>query len=258
MIHRKDSAYETIAQIVPVFQPRVFARSGHLSGFEALARLPQDGHLLGPASFIATLTRDQRLQLFSHMVKNVVSTVTTHIEVFKKNALTVGINLEPDILSHPDAQGLLAEVPSLLRVHMDLEIVERPTLDWACFVRDVDHLTQNLHYHVSLDDFGVGGSGIRSMMTPGLRRIKFDGFFVNAMHQDKTGKTLHVLLVLVKLARRLGLITVIERVESPADFLLVRDLVDEIQGYHTGKPLPFDHHEFIERGAKLFLARNSI
>jgi EAL domain-containing protein (putative c-di-GMP-specific phosphodiesterase class I) len=88
---------------------------------------------------------------------------------------------------------------------------------------------------VALDDFGTGYSSLSTLRTLPIDRVKIDRSFVSSMLVNPGD--LAIVQSLVDLARRLGLGTVAEGVESAA----IRDRLtefqcDEAQGYLFMRP----------------------
>jgi EAL domain-containing protein (putative c-di-GMP-specific phosphodiesterase class I) len=95
----------------------------------------------------------------------------------------------------------------------------------------------NLGVRLSIDDFGTGYSSLAYLSQLPFDELKIDRSFVTNIQSDAQKKK--IFEVLMSLASRLGLSTVVEGVET-------RDELEEvlrmggryIQGYYYSKPLP--------------------
>lgn len=90
-------------------------------------------------------------------------------------------------------------------------------------------------YHLALDDFGAGYSGIELLYHADISILKIDRFLVDKIHKDSKKRLFmgHI----IKLAHTQGIKVVAEGVETIEEFYTCRDLgADYIQGYFVQKP----------------------
>ena len=96
---------------------------------------------------------------------------------------------------------------------------------------------QTIGFRVSLDDFGSGYSSLNTLGKLQIDEIKLDRAFL----LDAAGRKGRVRLIMeetVRMARRLGISTVAEGVETPEDEQLVRSIGCDVgQGYLYSRPL---------------------
>ena len=92
--------------------------------------------------------------------------------------------------------------------------------------------------HVSIDDFGTGYSSLSYLRRLPVNTMKIDrSLLVDAINPE--GRT--ILAAMVKLSAELGLDCVVEGVETPEQFHLLRDIgCARMQGYLFARPLPAD------------------
>lgn len=91
--------------------------------------------------------------------------------------------------------------------------------------------------HVALDDFGTGFSSLRYLGELPADILKVDRSFMGDEHEP----TEIMLETVIQLAVRLGLMVVVEGIESEHDLARVQRLGHvAAQGYYFARPLPFE------------------
>lgn len=93
----------------------------------------------------------------------------------------------------------------------------------------------------SLDDFGTGLATFDYLKSLPLDFVKIDGSFVRDVLSSRVDQ--RVVLAICDVARTMGLATIAEFVETPAQrALLAAYGVDYVQGFGIAKPLPLPHY----------------
>ena len=93
----------------------------------------------------------------------------------------------------------------------------------------------------SLDDFGTGLATFDYLKSLPLDYVKIDGSFVRDILSSRVDQ--RVVLAICDVARTMGLTTIAEFVETPAQrALLAAYGVDYVQGYGIAKPMPLTHY----------------
>ncbi|GAA3391158.1 hypothetical protein GCM10020369_47990 [Cryptosporangium minutisporangium] len=93
---------------------------------------------------------------------------------------------------------------------------------------------------VAIDDFGTGFSSLAYLRTLPIDAIKIDRAFVPC-EQTEDPQQVALVRAIVELARGLGLGTVVEGVETPAQASVLKRLGCDLgQGFHYGRPAPAD------------------
>jgi EAL domain-containing protein (putative c-di-GMP-specific phosphodiesterase class I) len=116
-----------------------------------------------------------------------------------------------------------------------LEITEDEALaNAAQTVEFMDHV-RRMGPAFAMDDFGAGATGFRHFRDFRFDIVKIDGAFVQDVHTSRDCQVL--ISCLTTLARHFEMMTVAERVESPAeaDWLQAAG-IDCLQGYLVGRP----------------------
>ncbi|MBC8129791.1 MAG: EAL domain-containing protein [Rhizobiaceae bacterium] len=156
-------------------------------------------------------------------------------------AVRVAINLSPSQLDRCDiVETILASArdAGLACGRVEIEITENLFLDQD---RSVFEKLHALHAHgirFSLDDFGTGYSNLGYISRLPLDKIKIDRSFVVRAAEEERDRAL--LRGMIRLIHSLNLKIVVEGIETEAQLQMVmeEELVEELQGFIFGRPLP--------------------
>ena len=101
-------------------------------------------------------------------------------------------------------------------------------------------------YRVWLDDFGSGYSSLNVLKDYPFDMLKIDMAFLRKFSQ----KSQDIILSIVRMAKKIGIHTLAEGVETEEQLRFLRAIgCERIQGYHYGKPMtPETLHERCEKG----------
>ncbi|TGD99039.1 putative bifunctional diguanylate cyclase/phosphodiesterase [Methylobacterium nonmethylotrophicum] len=120
---------------------------------------------------------------------------------------------------------------------LELEITETVLSTASGGIADDLQLLHAMGVRISLDDFGVGFSSLARVRAFPFDRIKLDGSFVRDAVERPDCRA--IVGVVAELGRRLGIETVAEGVETPAQLAVVREEgFTEAQGYLFGRAVP--------------------
>ena len=98
---------------------------------------------------------------------------------------------------------------------------------------------KSLGLSIALDDFGSGYSSLNIVAGLDIDEIKFDREFLLAEDPEQIKKNHMILRVLSKLAKELGIRTVVEGVERHEDVEFLKSIdCDLAQGYYYDRPIP--------------------
>jgi EAL domain-containing protein (putative c-di-GMP-specific phosphodiesterase class I) len=121
---------------------------------------------------------------------------------------------------------------------LELEITESVLLDRSS---NSISLLQQLHdagLKIALDDFGTGYSSLSYLRSFPFDKIKIDRLFVGEITTREDCAA--IVASIVGLARKLGMTTTAEGVETEEQLRLVREAgCETVQGYLLGRPMPF-------------------
>lgn len=223
-------------EVVAFYQP-LFAASGELAGFEALARWtsPELGRV-PPDVFIPVAEEIGLVYDIGQVMLTNACDLLTHLP----EGLRVAVNLSARELQRP---GLLERVSEVIASAgappdgLEVEVTERALIeDDAVVARSLRALAA-LGVSVALDDFGTGFSSLNHLRSFPIDRVKIDRSFVADLETDPDAAALT--RAVVALARQLEIAVVAEGVETEEQRRFLVDLgCEELQGYLLGRPVP--------------------
>lgn len=235
------------------YQPKYAVMDNRLSGFEALARWthPERG-FIGPDQFIELAEAHGRIEKLSYFVLNEALSALKRLGPGTEQ-VTMAVNLSTRLFADPMLVGKVAE---LLKKHsvsgnrLVLEITETaPIKNEEQTIAVVEEL-RTLGVQLSIDDYGTGYSTLDYLQKMKPRELKLDRSFVIRMDENPTDRLL--VKSTVDLAHSLGMVMVAEGVESQHHLDMLRSLnCDFAQGYHLGRPMPFDAARKLVQAAPL-------
>ncbi|MCD2341278.1 EAL domain-containing protein [Ideonella azotifigens] len=154
--------------------------------------------------------------------------------------LMISVNVSPAQMMRT---GLLDDVRRALQVsglaaeRLEIEITEGIFLDDTPTAMSNLHQLKSLGVQIALDDFGTGYSSLAYLRRFPFDTLKIDRAFVRELltHHDARA----IVRTIVELARMLGMRTVAEGVEEPAQLEVLRRAgCSSVQGYLLARPAP--------------------
>lgn len=233
------------------FQPVVDSFSGRITSYEVLARWqdPERG-LLSPADFIPTLEESGLLYAIDMEVLR--QTAAHQGERLRRGweVVPISVNLSRHDLAVPGIHESINDTLARYGVPRGLiafEITETALVDHGSLVREHIACFHEDGYLVYLDDFGSGYSSLNTLQDFDFDVLKIDMAFLRHANE----KTPAILSDVVDMAKRLGMATLAEGVETEeeADFLHGIGC-GMLQGFLYSRPLPIGeaHAVRVERG----------
>ncbi len=227
------------------YQPKVDARTGLITGSEALVRMhPVDGRLIGPDQFIPVAEEIGLIEALGAWVleRACRDTRTLHDQGFED--LTVAVNLSPWQFRRDDLPRQVENIvksTGLPMNRLNLEITEGMAINNVDKSLEMMKKLTALGLSLSIDDFGTGYSSLSYMAEFPVDVLKIDKSFVKGIPDDV--KVTGVALAILSLAQHLGMDTVAEGVETEEELNFFRDKgCDLIQGYYFHKPMTFEEY----------------
>jgi EAL domain-containing protein (putative c-di-GMP-specific phosphodiesterase class I) len=207
------------------YQPLVQARSGRTVGYEALARFRgRSGRPLAPARVFSLLHADPALMLRTEL------TLKLH-QVEHAPRAPLFLNLDPDTWSRAgDGRGnpFLALIASAGR-KVVVEVSENLATGDGGLVTEMVAALRAKRIPVALDDVGATNGLVSLDALCEAEVIKLDRTLLRRLGHPRCRAMVEAL---IGMARQTGAHTVMEGVETTADYVLARDLgVDLVQGY---------------------------
>ncbi|MEZ5807582.1 MAG: EAL domain-containing protein [Zhengella sp.] len=223
-------------EISVAFQPYRNARTGRISGFEALARWahPDLGEI-PPAEFIPVAER-------IGMIGQIGNTVLRQACAFAVNwpsDIQLAANLSPQQLQAGTLAGFVSDAlreTGLCAQRLELEITESTFINNTAPVLSQLGDLKALGVSIALDDFGTGYSALSYLLQFPFDKLKIDQSLVAPAATDPAARDM--LDTVLKLARVLGLSTTAEGVETEKQAQILIELgCDFLQGYGISRPL---------------------
>jgi EAL domain-containing protein (putative c-di-GMP-specific phosphodiesterase class I) len=231
------------------YQPILDARTGDISGVEALLRWnhPTRG-LMAPGEFLWLAELTGLSDLVDLWVLRTACARMRSWQVDYSLPLRVAVNLSARPFQHPDLIGrverVLAET-GLAASALELEITETLAMHDAEASLAVLSGLKALGVRISIDDFGTGYSSLSYLTNFPINTLKVDGSFVRSL--GGTRGSYEIASAVIALAHTLDIGVVAEGVELESQWLILREQgCDEVQGYLFSRPLaPGECLEFL-------------
>jgi diguanylate cyclase (GGDEF)-like protein/PAS domain S-box-containing protein len=230
-------------EIVPYYQPIVELTTGHVTGFEALARwLHPERGLLAPDQF---LVMAEETGLVDEIGEAILHDALAQFASWRARQLpfadaTLSVNVGTRQVVDPDFAQLVAELLAQTGIPADslwLEITETALLaDVKASTIALRNL-RSLGLHLAVDDFGTGYSSLTYLKRFPVEAIKIDRSFVSGLGLDAEDST--IVEAVVNLGHSFHIAVIAEGLETPLQLARLRSLgCDRGQGYLFGRPRP--------------------
>lgn len=234
------------------YQPVVRALTGKVCGYEALARWidPVKG-IIPPFIFIDVLEK-------VHLIHKLDAYIIEQACKDLRDDIDSGYAYEPISVNLSRLDFELSDVNKVVndavakydipKEYLVLEVTESAIASDLTSLGDHIKEFRDEGYQVWIDDFGSGYSSFNNLQTYDFDFLKIDMNFLRNF--DKTPKTKVILASIVDMAKKLGIHTLVEGVETQEQYEFMKKIGCElIQGYYFSKPLPLE--EFHNRRAEL-------
>jgi diguanylate cyclase len=222
-----------------LYQPKVDAPSGEITGAEALVRWhhPKRG-VISPEVFVPLA---ERFGLIGSLGLWVIDEACRQAALWRDQGLRmrVAVNLSPFQLRDPELAGHIAAALKKHRINPKLltcEITESVAMQDSAATMSFFAALASVGVHISIDDFGTGYSSLSYLRKLPAEELKIDRSFVLDLESSADARA--VVDAVVKLGQALHLKVVAEGVETDAQFQILRELgCNEVQGYLFAKPM---------------------
>lgn len=225
------------------YQPKHETVTGHIAGAEALVRWnhPEYG-FMAPNQFIPLFERNGFITKLDFFV---LEQVCKDIKRWQQDGLPlipISVNVSRfDFLDEGCIQKQLDFIEDYGINHnlLHMEVTESLYSENTNLIISQVKKTQDLGFMIEMDDFGAGYSSLGLLSTFPLNIIKLDISFVRNIKTNEI-----VIENIIKMAHRMGLLTIAEGVETLEEYKILKSLgCDFIQGFYFSKPLPVREFE---------------
>jgi len=207
------------------YQALVHARTGRTVAFEALARFQgRSGRLLPPAQVFALLHADPALFLRAELTLKLQ-------QVERAPRAPLFVNLDPDTWCRAGdgTRNPFLALFSSSSTRVVVEVSENLAITDAARVTEMVAALRRRNLPVALDDVGAAAGLVSLDALAEAEIIKFDRTLLPRLRHPRARALVQALC---DMARRTGAKTVLEGVETTADYVVARDLgVDLVQGF---------------------------
>ncbi len=223
------------------YQPEVRALTREICGFEALARWrdPERG-LISPGVFVPVL---EDAHLVDRLDLYVLQRVCEDLQRIRREGLDVthiSVNL-----SRVDFQlnDMLQEVEIICRAHgvprefLHIEITESALNENDAFLKQEIARLRAQGFELWMDDFGSGYSSLNNLKDFQFDMLKIDMAFLRDFETKPQSRV--ILSAVVDMAKKLGLHTLAEGVETEEQYAFLKSIgCETLQGYLFSPPVP--------------------
>ena len=230
-------------EIVPYYQPIVELTTGHVVGFEALARwLHPERGLLGPDQFLPLA---EETGLIGYVGESILRDGLAQLAHWRALDLPfanayLSVNVGTRQVVDPAFAPLVADVLAETGIPADslwLEITETALLADVKASTVALRKLRSLGLHLAVDDFGTGYSSLTYLKRFPVEAIKIDRGFVAGLGLDVEDTT--IVEAVVNLGHSFGIDVIAEGLETPLQLARLRAIgCDRGQGYLFGRPRP--------------------
>jgi len=230
--------------LMPYYQPKVDLRTRKVTGYEALLRWrhPRLGVQL-PGSIAAAFDHGEiAVALTRKMLAAVLHDLVRWLDAGYDPG-RIAINASAADFTHSGFADFVLE--RLLAANVPTDRLEIEVTETVFLGRGADQVASALRcfahagVRVALDDFGTGYASLSHLKHYPVNVLKIDRSFVSNMDHDAGDAA--IADAIVKLGASFGMEVVAEGVETEAQAQLLRDRGCPIgQGFHLGRPKPFD------------------
>lgn len=229
-----------LGQWVLHYQPKVVLATGEFIGLEALVRWNHpDLGLVYPDHFIDAAESCGAIEGLTWWV---LRDAMSQLAAWQRAGLRthVAVNISMDNLGIPDFAarvGAMAEQARVLPQDITLEVTESRLM--STLTTPLENLVRLRlqRFGLSIDDFGTGHSSLAQVRDVPFTELKIDRGFVQGARHDQIIRP--ILEASIGIARRLGMQSVAEGIETEDDWRLLREIGCDIgQGYFIARPMP--------------------
>ena len=225
-----------------VYQPQFDAKTGDITGVEALLRwTTAEGKTIPPSTFVPVA---EEMGVIGELGRWVIRTACDQLIAWRQEGLfNLGLAVNVSVQQFYGSMDFADQLRAILvekgvaAERLEIEVTE------SLFMRNIDDMRtklqrlRNLGVRIALDDFGTGFSSLSYLRTLPFDVIKLDRSFVRDIEDGPDGATLPI--TIINMARNLGKTCVAEGVENEKQLEVLRNAgCDLIQGHLLGQPMP--------------------
>jgi diguanylate cyclase (GGDEF)-like protein len=230
------TALDSGGQLEVYYQPLYSARTGAITGMEALVRWhhPQHG-MISPAIFIPIAEETGLIERLGEWVLSQACRAAVSWPIS-----TISVNVSAVQLRNSDfADRVLAvlDASGLDPARLELEITETSFIENATSCQPNLAVLRLRGIKLALDDFGTGYSSFTHLQNFSVDRLKIDRSFVDSIGHNEEGSP--IIKAIVDLAKASGLKITAEGVETLEQSAFLSQVgCNSLQGFLLARPMP--------------------
>lgn len=230
-------------ELLLYYQPQIDLATGRVAGAEALLRWNPSGvGIISPGTIIPILEETGLIVEFGRWVLREACGQAKRWMDETGEPIRIGANVSALQIRSADfvddVTRALAD-SGFAPEYLELELTESLFVGDYAAARDTLHALRGLGVTLALDDFGTGRSSLSYLQELPFQRLKIDQSFVRAIGGSE--RCPPVIENIVKLAGSLGMASIAEGIDDPAQAVVLRAIgCDEGQGYLYAAPMPPD------------------
>lgn len=236
------------------YQPILDARSGRLTGCEALARwtCAQLGRV-SPGEFIPVAERDPSLsRKLTHYVLEQACRQAAEWRQRLPEPFWIGVNVSGRELHDPALADTVLGLLERFGLPPEALVIELTEQSMISDLEGAIAVMSDLRargVHCAVDDFGTGYSSLNYLRRLPLSKLKIDRHFIDSLQHSHAGR--EVVGAIIAIGHALEMSVVAEGVETHDQVQMLSDLhCDELQGFLVRQPVPPAELEaIVEQGA---------
>lgn len=246
VIEQLDDAIER-GEIEVHCQPIVRLLTGHVCEVECLARWrSEEFGIIRPDEFVPHLERHQLIHKLDAAVVRIACAAWREA-ADGGFSVPFGINLSRLDFELCDIYGVVTDAMSACDVPVDqvhIEVTESALSEsQELLAAGIDRF-RDAGFSIYLDDFGTGYSSLRVLASESFDVVKLDMSLIRDVEENERSRV--IVADAVSMAKRLGMQTLCEGVETEEQLRFLRDVgCEKGQGYLFGRPM--DHDAVMER-----------
>jgi diguanylate cyclase (GGDEF)-like protein/PAS domain S-box-containing protein len=221
------------------YQPIYDARTGNITGLEALLRWRRPGRgCVPPGDFIPLAEVSGLIVPIGEWVLREICRQHHAWAALGLPLVPIAVNVSIVQLRRPDFCAMFGSILADAKIEPNwivLEITESVFMDDVGLFAEQLNALRALGVRVAIDDFGTGFSSLAYLKRLAADDLKIDKSFVDDITRDPSA--LAIAQAIVTLAHSVGLCAIAEGVESHEQATLLRSIgCDQLQGFYFARP----------------------
>lgn len=227
-------------ELYPVFQPKIDAVSGRVTGAETLLRWrhPQFGEV-SPDGFIDLAEESDQIVKIGAWILAAACHQARRVQEAGWEDFNIAVNVASKQFRHPDFTGFVARVlerTGLPPSNLTLELTEGTVMESGTASVETFKRLERMGVRLSMDDFGTGYSSLGYLRRFPLHELKIDRSFVMDLGDNDSGEA--IVAAVVSMAQALKMDVVAEGVETDEQARILRKInCNTLQGFLYSRPV---------------------